>query len=429
MARVTMATSPSASPAGEVVLMEKYRLGRLLGRGNFAKVYYARALKDGAEVAIKVIDKSSTVNAAMEPRIVREIEAMSRLRDHPNILKIYEVMATKTKIYLVMELAKGGEITTKIAANGGRFKESTARRYFHQLVSGLDYCHLNGISHRDLKPQNLLLNENGDLKISDFGLAALPEQLIADGLLHTACGTPAFTAPEVFATTHCGGYDGAKADAWSCGIILFCFLVGNLPFDDSIGIPAMYVKILRQDYQLPKYLSKQAKFIITHLLQPVPDSRMDIKTAITHPWFAELFSLDSDIIPRSISSPVEQSTSMNAFQLINSMSSGLDLSRLINPRTSNQLERRFTSKASVEAIEDRMAEVSAKMGYRVDRGRGIIRGFAKGKEVLVAEIFVMVPELVLVVVKVTDGDRMGFREEDFIGGLEDIALSWNKEVS
>ncbi|CAB4301497.1 unnamed protein product [Prunus armeniaca] len=143
------------------VLMQKYEIGRLLGQGNFAKVYHARHLQTGQNVAIK----------------------------------LYEVMATKTKIYFVLEYVKGGELFHKVSK--GRLKEDMARMYFQQLISAVDFCHSRGVYHRDLKPENLLLDENGTLKISDFGLSALAESKRQDGLLHTTCGTPAYVAPEV----------------------------------------------------------------------------------------------------------------------------------------------------------------------------------------------------------------------------------------
>lgn len=188
---------------------------------------------------------------------------MRRLQNHPNVLKIQEVMATKTKIYLVMEYAAGGELFGKLRR--GRLTESAARRYFQQLVSALHFCHQNGVAHRDVKPQNLLLDRDGNLKVSDFGLSALPEQ-IKNGMLHTACGTPAYTAPEVVARR---GYDGAVADAWSCGVILFVLLAGYLPFDDS-NLLAMYKKVNRRDYQFPSFVSKPARSLIYQLLDPNP---------------------------------------------------------------------------------------------------------------------------------------------------------------
>ncbi|XP_047171190.1 CBL-interacting serine/threonine-protein kinase 7-like [Vigna umbellata] len=269
-----------ASPPPRTIL-GRYQLTRFLGRGKFAKVYQARSLVDGATVAVKVIDKSKTVDAAMEPRIVREIDAMRRLQNHPNILKIHEVLATKTKIYLVVDYAGGGELFSKLS-RCGRLPESRARRYFSQLVSALLFCHRHGIAHRDLKPQNLLLDAAGDLKVSDFGLSALPEHL-RDNLLHTACGTPAFTAPEVLRRV---GYDGSKADAWSCGVILYNLLAGHLPFDDS-NIPAMCRRISRRDYQFPAWISKSARSLIHQLLDPNPKSRISLDRVFDNRWLRD----------------------------------------------------------------------------------------------------------------------------------------------
>ncbi|KAA8548721.1 hypothetical protein F0562_000405 [Nyssa sinensis] len=357
------------------VILGKYRLGRLLGRGSFAKVYHARSLSDNTAVAVKVIDKAKTVDAAMEPRIIREVDAMRRLNNHPNILKIHEVMATKTKIYLIMELAQGGELFTKLARHG-RFTEQAARRYFQQLVSALHFCHQNGVTHRDIKPQNLLLDQAGNLKISDFGLSALPEQL-QNGLLHTACGTPAYTAPEVFRRQ---GYDGGKADAWSCGVILFVFLAGTLPFDDS-NIPSMYQKIRRREFQFPSWISKPAKYIISQLLDPNPNTRMSIEALMGRPWFkksldmeSQLHSLDSDSVSAK---DCKYRPIMNAFDII-SMSSGLDLSGLFEAPVKKK-EKRFTSKASVEVIEDRLVEVGGKLGFVAEKGKDGNVGLVNGK--------------------------------------------------
>uniref|UniRef100_A0A5B6YYN2 Protein kinase domain-containing protein n=1 Tax=Davidia involucrata TaxID=16924 RepID=A0A5B6YYN2_DAVIN len=150
--------------------MQRYDFGRLLGQGNFAKVYYGRNLKSGQSVAIKVIDKEKVLKVGLIDQTKREISVM-RLVKHPNIVQLYEVMASKTKIYFVMEYAKGGELFNKVAK--GRLKEDIARKYFQQLMSAVNFCHSRGVYHRDLKPENLLLDENGSLRVSDFGLSAL----------------------------------------------------------------------------------------------------------------------------------------------------------------------------------------------------------------------------------------------------------------
>ena len=178
----------------KVVIMGKYEIGKLLGKGTFAKVYRGRAIATGESVAVKVIGKDRVRRADMAEQIVREISVM-RLVRHPNVVQIREVMATRSRIFVVMEYVRGGELFAKVAK--GRLREDQARRYFQQLISAVDYCHSRGIAHCDIKPDNLLLDDAGNLKVSDFGLSALPDQLRQDGLLHTSCGTPAYVAPEV----------------------------------------------------------------------------------------------------------------------------------------------------------------------------------------------------------------------------------------
>ena len=168
-------------------------MGRLLGQGTFAKVYHARNIITGMSVAIKITGKDKILKVGMIDQIKREISAM-RLTRHPHVVELYEVMASKTKIYFVMEYVKGGELLNKVSK--GKLKQDDARRYFQQLISVVDYCHSRGVCHRDLKPENLLLDENGNLKVTDFGLSALAETKHQDGLLHTTCGTPAYVAPD-----------------------------------------------------------------------------------------------------------------------------------------------------------------------------------------------------------------------------------------
>ncbi|CAA3001120.1 CBL-interacting kinase 2-like [Olea europaea subsp. europaea] len=237
------------------VLMQRYELGRLLGQGTFAKVYYARSINTGQGVAIKVIDKEKVMRVGLIAQIKREISVM-RLVRHPNIVHLYEVMATKTKIYFVIEYAKGGELFNKVAK--GKLKEDVARKYFMQLINAVDFCHSRDVYHRDLKPENLLLDENENLKISDFGLSALAESKRQDGLLHTTCGTPAYVAPEVINRK---GYEGAKADIWSCGVILFVLLAGYLPFHDS-NLMEMYRKIGKAEFRCPSWFPQECNWFI-----------------------------------------------------------------------------------------------------------------------------------------------------------------------
>ena len=150
-------------------------------------------------------------------------------------------------MFFVIEYVRGSELFAKVAK--GRLIEDLACRYLQQLISAVDFCHSRKVSHRDLKPENLLLDENGDLKISDFGLSAMPEQLHNDGLLNTPCGTPAYVAPEVIRKK---GYDGTKADIWSCGVILFVLLAGLLPFHDE-NVMQIYTKLFKAEFECPPW--------------------------------------------------------------------------------------------------------------------------------------------------------------------------------
>lgn len=378
-------------------------------------------------MAIKVIKKDKTLDSSMESRIVREVAAMRRLHHHPNVLKIHEVMATKSKIYLVMEYASGGELFAKVLRRG-RLSESVARRYFQQLVSALHFCHQNGVAHRDVKPQNLLLDKDGVLKVSDFGLSALPEQL-KNGLLHTACGTPAYTAPEVVCRR---GYDGAKADAWSCGVILYVLLAGYLPFDDS-NLINMYKKIHKRDYQFPSWISKQAKSVIYQLLDPNPNTRMSIETLMSLSWFKKSMELKNE--PETLIESVNDAKrigELNAFDIISSLSSGLDLSGLFE--VEKKKEKRFTTKEKAERVVDRVREFGEKMGYRVEGGKcgGVVGLWKLGRVMLLAEILELAHEMLVVELKVV-GSHCGveFDElhwEDLQVGLQDMALSWHNST-
>ncbi|KAK6265726.1 hypothetical protein QUC31_016563 [Theobroma cacao] len=414
------------------ILLGKYQLGRLLGRGSFAKVHEATSLEDSNNVvAIKIIDKTKTVDAAMEPRIIREVAAMCRLQQHPNILKIHEVMASKTKIYLVMELASGGELFAKVLRRG-RLAEPAVRRYFSQLISALHFCHQNGVAHRDVKPQNLLLDQNGNLKVSDFGLSALPEQL-NNGLLHTACGTPAYTAPEVVRRK---GYDGPKADAWSCGVILFVLLAGYLPFDDS-NLVAMYKKIHRREFQFPSWISKQAKAIIWQLLDPNPHARMGIEKLMETSWFKKTLTAftSSNNQQESLLHDWKLkhdmvSNGVNAFDII-SLSSGLDLSGLFEGGNNKRKEKRYTTSIeSLDGVVERVREVGERLGYRVERGKRGVVGLGKGRVVLVVEMVEIAESFVLVEAKVMEG-WPEFEEGQWLdleAGLGDIFVSWGNDV-
>ncbi|XP_059302439.1 CBL-interacting serine/threonine-protein kinase 4-like [Lycium ferocissimum] len=425
--KIRRTTSSNSGGGSGPIILGKYQLGHLLGRGSFAKVYHARRLDDGTIVAIKVMDKNTTVDATMERLIIREVSAMYRLNSHPNIIKLNEVMATKSKIYLIMELAPGGDLFSKLNRRG-RISYSTARYYFHQLVSALHFCHQKGVAHRDLKPQNLLLDGEGRLKVSDFGFSALHDEQLSNSLLQTACGTPAYAAPEIVYRRE---YEGSKADAFSCGVILFVFLAGKLPFDDS-SYTRLHLAKHRREYQFPDWVQKPARSVINRLLDPNPSTRLSIEELTEMSWFkrsatkGEESNNQQQLFGQGIlEKECEKSGRlMNAFDII-SMSRGLDLSGLFGGR-SKKKELRFTTSVQVGSVEEKVMKIGKEEGYRVERTKGGGIGLVKGRVVLLVEIWEMAAKLWLVEIKVVDGgqefDETQWKVMEV--GLKDIVSSW-----
>ena len=396
------------------LLHGKYELGRLLGYGTFAKVYHARNLKSGKRVAMKVVGKEKVIKVGMMEQIKREISVMKMVQ-HPNIVELHEVMASKSKIYFAMELVRGGELFSRIAK--GRLREDVARVYFQQLISAIDFCHSRGVYHRDLKPENLLLDEEGNLKVTDFGLSAFTEHLKQDGLLHTTCGTPAYVAPEVIGKK---GYDGAKADLWSCGVILYVLLAGFLPFQDD-NIVAMYRKIYRGDFKCPPWFSSEARRLITRLLDPNPMTRITIAKIMDSSWFKKsapksILTKEEQEYQESEKSPFKQSETLNAFHII-SLSEGLNLSPMFEEKKREEKEElRFVTTRPASSVMSTLEEVAAKSGnfsVKKSESRVRIQGNEcgrKGKLAIAAEIFAVTPSFLVVEVKKINGDTLEYNQ-------------------
>lgn len=431
--------------------MNRYELGRLLGQGTFAKVYYARNLKTGQSVAIKVIDKEKVVKVGLKDQIKREISVM-KLARHPNVLQLYEVMATKSKIYFVMEYAKGGELFKKVAK--GKLKEEVAWKYFRQLIDAVDFCHSRGVYHRDLKPENLLLDENDNLKVSDFGLSAMAECKHQDGLLHTTCGTPTYVAPEVINKK---GYDGAKADIWSCGVVLFVLLAGYLPFHDS-NLIEMYRKISKAEFKCPKWFSPDVRRLLQKILDPNPNTRISIAKIKESSWFRrglkskqiksetgskDMAPLDTDAASgpcksNGMASEAKQElakpTNLNAFDII-SISAGFDLSGLFEEPCQKK-KAIFTFRKPAAVIISRLEEIAKHLRLKVmkkDAGFMKFEGLKEGKKGILsidAEIFEVTPSFHLVEVKKSNGDTLEYQKllkEDIRPALQDIVWTWQGE--
>ncbi|KAL3616234.1 hypothetical protein CASFOL_039624 [Castilleja foliolosa] len=398
------------SPSPENTLFNKYEIGKLLGCGAFAKVYHARDIATGHSVAIKVINKSKLNNSTrLMTNIKREIAIMRHLR-HPNIVKLIEVLATKAKIYLILEFVKGGELFAKVAE--GRFTEDLARKYFQQLISAVSYCHLRGVYHRDLKLENLLVDENGDLKVSDFGLGAFREdQDRADGLLRTFCGSPAYVAPEILAKR---GYDGAKVDVWSCGVALFVIIARYLPFNDT-NMMSMYKKICKGEFRCPKWMSRDLKQLLTRLLDKNPETRITIDEIKRDPWFREGYIETKNEEHGVVLKEEEKKLlDLNAFDII-SFSHGLDLSGLFDDKFKaaedvDRLTAAGPPESVMEKVEEAVKAEEKSIGLHLRRTKecGVELEGQNGNFLVALDVHRLTNGLVVVEVKRKSGESEAF---------------------
>lgn len=260
------------------VVIGTYRLSKTLGIGAFGKVKLAEHVTTGHKVAVKILNRAKIVALDMSEKVKREINILQRCT-HPHIIRLYEVIDTPTDIFVVMEYVSNGELFDYIVSKG-RLAPDEARHFFHQIISGVEYCHYHHIVHRDLKPENLLLDADNNIKIADFGLS----NVMRDGeFLRTSCGSPNYAAPEVI-SGHL--YAGPEVDVWSCGVILYALLCGSLPFDDE-SIPNLFKKIKSGMYSLPSHLSQLARDLIPRMLVVDPMKRVTVPEVRGHAWFQQ----------------------------------------------------------------------------------------------------------------------------------------------
>ncbi|XP_071221945.1 MAP/microtubule affinity-regulating kinase 3-like isoform X11 [Salvelinus alpinus] len=262
------------SGADEQPHVGNYRLLKTIGKGNFAKVKLARHILTGREVAIKIIDKTQ-LNPNSLQKLFREVRIM-KLLNHPNIVKLFEVIETERTLYLVMEYASGGEVFDYLVAHG-RMKEKEARAKFRQIVSAVQYCHQKHIVHRDLKAENLLLDADMNIKIADFGFS---NEFTLGNKLDTFCGSPPYAAPELFQGKK---YDGPEVDVWSLGVILYTLVSGSLPFDGQ-NLKELRERVLRGKYRIPFYMSTDCENLLKRFLVLNPAKRGTFEQIMKDRW-------------------------------------------------------------------------------------------------------------------------------------------------
>lgn len=357
----------------------QYAIGRTIGEGTYGSVKFARDLETREGVAVKVLRRKQVERANRGGSVKREITIMKAVR-HPCIVDLKGVLATKSRIYIVMELVTGGELFDLVAARGP-LPEDECRQHFNRLIDGVEFCHRKGVCHRDLKPENLLLDQDGRVKISDFGLSSLTSRDLESGNdphLTTTCGTPNYVAPEVLRHT---AYDGRAADVWSCGIILYVLVAGWLPFDEPT-LPELYSKISRADYAIPSNASTGMANLLSKILVPDPKRRASIGAIKADPWFRlhytpvkphvdaiqresvedginhieEVSAVGEDDQPRE----PKATSSLNAFELINM--SAFDLGNLFEAR--EDIVHRHTRFATSAHPEETLRRIQSAVAAR-----------------------------------------------------------------
>uniref|UniRef100_A0A8C5GT27 Serine/threonine-protein kinase DCLK2 n=1 Tax=Gouania willdenowi TaxID=441366 RepID=A0A8C5GT27_GOUWI len=264
-------------------ISDRYKVGRMLGDGNFAVVHECVEHSTGREYALKIINKGKC--RGKEHMIQNEVAILRRVK-HPNIVLLIEEVDTYNELYLVMELVKGGDLFDAITS-ANRYTERDASGMLYNLANAIKYLHSLNIVHRDIKPENLLVYEHADgsksLKLGDFGLAT-----VVDGPLYTVCGTPTYVAPEIIAET---GY-GLKVDIWAAGVITYILLCGFPPFRGSIeDQEVLFDQILmgQLEFPLPYWdnVSETAKELIRSMLEVEVDQRYTALQVLEHPWVTD----------------------------------------------------------------------------------------------------------------------------------------------
>uniref|UniRef100_A0A7N0UYK5 non-specific serine/threonine protein kinase n=1 Tax=Kalanchoe fedtschenkoi TaxID=63787 RepID=A0A7N0UYK5_KALFE len=273
--------------------------------------------------------------------------------------------------------------------------------------------------------ENLLIDKKGNLKISDFGLSALPQHFRDDGLLHTTCGTPNYVAPEILSNR---GYDGAPADVWSCGVILYVILTGSLPFNDR-NLVVLYQKILKGDVNIPKWLSPGAQNMIRRILDPNPATRITMEQIKEDEWFKQGYNpacpdddedaanmKDDSFSVHDVSSDSDRSPKspahINAFELIG-MSSYLDLSGFFEKEEVSDRKIRFTSTHSLSDLLGKIEETVTDMGFLVQQRNGklkMVQQKRPGSLLVTAEVFELSPSLYVVELRKSRGDPALYRQ-------------------
>ncbi|CAG5096035.1 Similar to SNRK: SNF-related serine/threonine-protein kinase (Homo sapiens), partial [Cotesia congregata] len=266
-----------------------YDLEETLGRGHFAVVKLARHVFTGEKVAVKVIDKSK-LDEVSRAHLFQEVRCM-KLVQHPNVVRLYEVIDTQTKLYLILELGDGGDLYDYIMRHDSGLSEEVARTYFRQIVRAISYCHRLHVVHRDLKPENVVFFEKiGTVKLTDFGFS---NRFCPGQKLETSCGSLAYSAPEILLGD---SYDAPAVDVWSLGVILYMLVCGQAPFQEANDSETLTM-IMDCKYSIPSHVSDECKRLIAKMLVRAPEGRATLEQIASDPWLGIETDDPVDVLP------------------------------------------------------------------------------------------------------------------------------------
>lgn len=286
----------------ETVVLKDYVIGQRLGEGSYGSVYVATYVPSGKKFAIKIVQNNYMKRHLLQ--IVQEATVMQSL-EHPHVTTLYKFLQSTAAFYFVLELAEGGELFDLIISKH-YFRETDARRYFQQLMSAIDYCHSNGVAHRDLKAENLLLTKSNKLLVCDFGLSSKSRPFNCgdddgdgDAEMREPIGTLHYTSPEMMSRAQSpASRDPFLQDLWSAGVILFFMLTGRLPFDgrdDEETVHLIQGCHVEFDDEERARISGTARSLVTRMLALEPTERPTTVQIIEDEWFG--VNLEAAVFP------------------------------------------------------------------------------------------------------------------------------------
>jgi len=263
-----------------------YKIGKMLGKGAFGRVNWGLHRLTRRLVAVKAINMEFMKDESSKKKMNNEISILKILR-HPNVVKLLETFDTDKHHLIVMELCPGGDLLNYVRKRR-KLNEKYAKFVFKQIMEGLAYLHDNGVVHRDIKLDNILLDGHGNIKIADFGVS---RKVVDNEILFEQCGTPAYIAPEIVREL---GYKGYPVDIWSAGVCLYAMLYGNVPFKAN-QMGDLNKMILDATIEYKDTVSEEARDLMQRMLQKNPNKRLTALESLDHKWFEDADELGNNV--------------------------------------------------------------------------------------------------------------------------------------